>query len=590
MIQLFRRFLKPFALLVIAACAFTFFQVLAELQLPHIMSAIVDEGIYNRDMGYVIGRGIEMLAWAVASLVCVVVAALCAARAAMGFGRDIRSALFSRVEHYSLFEFNAFGTSTLITRNTNDVQQLERFVQMLMTMAVMTPAMFIGAIVMAFTTNAEMASLIFFVIPLLVIVVVVFLRKGMPLLRSLQSRIDDVNRIMREGLQGVRVIRAYNKQDYEQKRFSKANRGLSETYVKVGRLMGALMPVMMLILNATIVGIYYFGAGAIDKGDLSAGEIMALVQYVTLILMSLMMVSMVFALMPRTLAACERILEVLDTSSSIRDDGTQFPRSSSTAPLLEMKDVSFCFAQAQKPSISNVSFSLPHTAGIAMIGPTGSGKTTIINLMIRLCEATEGAVFFNGVDVRDIPSKDLREHVSYVPQKATLFSGTLAENLRFGNPDADDERLWWALECAQAREFVESFDEGLDYRIAQGGENLSGGQRQRLAIARALVRDADLFIFDDSFSALDFKTDSLVRQGIRRALADKCVFIVTQRVSVAMDADEVIMLTEEGSIDAKGSHRDLFASCDAYRQLAQSQLSDDELAQVLSEPEFDEEV
>ena len=299
MLYLFRKYLKPYALLVMLACVFTFLQVLAELQLPALMANIVDVGIYHQDLTYVITLGIQMLAWALGSVACVVIAALCAARSAMGFGRDMRSALFKAVQHYSLIEFNDFGTSTLITRNTNDVQQVERFTQMLMTMAVMTPAMFIGACVMAFQANAEMASIIFFAIPVIIVIVVIFLKIGMPLLRSLQARIDAVNRVMREGLTGVRVVRAYNREAYEQKRFRGVNRDLSETYVKVGRLMGAVMPLLMLVLNLTIVALYWFGAGAIDAGRLSAGEIMALVQYVTLVLMSLMMLSMIFAILDR---------------------------------------------------------------------------------------------------------------------------------------------------------------------------------------------------------------------------------------------------------------------------------------------------
>lgn len=580
MFKLFRRFLKPFAWLVVGACAFTFLQVLAELQLPDIMASIVDTGIYNKDLGYVIMRGCEMLAWAIGSVICVVIAALCASRSAMGFGRDVRSALFSQVQRYSLAEFEQFGASTLITRNTNDVQQVERFLQMLMTMAVMTPAMFIGAVVMAFMTNAQMALLIFVAIPIIIVIVAIFLKIGMPLLRSLQGRIDAVNRVMREELQGVRVIRAYNKEAYERTRFGGVNRALSDTYIKVGRLMGTVMPLLMLIVNLTIVALYYFGAPQIDVGSLSAGEIMALVQYVTLILMSLMMVSMIFALLPRTLAATERINAVLATDSTIEDGGTRMIEASSEVPILEMEDVSFCYPESKKDVLKALSFSLAPNTTTALIGPTGSGKSSLINLILRNYDVSAGKIFFQGVALKDIPLATLRAHISYTPQKSFLFTGTVAENLRFSNPDASDEELWRVLSIAQATEFITPEAGGLDFEIAQGGGNLSGGQRQRLAIARGLLRSADLYLFDDSFSALDFKTDARVRRGIEDYLNGQSVLMVTQRVSVAIGADQVIFLNESGSIEACGTHDELFIACPAYRELALSQLSEEELSQA----------
>lgn len=579
MFYLFKKYLKPYALLVVLACVFTFLQVLAELQLPAIMADIVDVGIYHQDLPYVIMLGVQMLAWALGSVACVVLAALCAARSAMGFGRDMRSALFRVVQHYSLIEFNEFGTSTLITRNTNDVQQVERFTQMLMTMAVMTPAMFIGACVMAFQANAEMASIIFFAIPVIILIVVIFLKIGMPLLRSLQARIDAVNRVMREGLTGVRVVRAYNREAYEQKRFHTVNRDLSETYVKVGRLMGAVMPLLMLVLNLAIVALYWFGAGAIDAGRLSAGEIMALVQYVTLVLMSLMMLSMIFAILPRTLAASERITAVLSVTSQIKDPEktATFVSAAHECPIMVFDNVEYCFSEAQTSCISGISFELkPRTTNV-LLGPTGSGKSVITQLMLRLLDPVQGAVFFNGMDMRELTQTDIRRRIAYVPQQSVLFSGTIAENMRIGNEAATDEEIWEALRIAQAAEFVSEHEERLDYHITQGGQNLSGGQRQRLAIARALIKPADLYIFDDSFSALDFKTDALVRHGIKEKLADACVFIVSQRVSVGLDADQVILLDGEGSLEARGTHDELFLANEAYRDLALSQLSEDEL-------------
>ncbi len=636
--KLFGRFLKPFALLVVCACAFTFLQVIAELQLPSIMADIVDTGIYNKDLSYVIAQGLTMLAWAIGSVVCVVIAALCASRASMGFGRDVRSALFTQVQSYSLAEFESFGASTLITRNTNDVQQVERFLQMLITMAIMTPCMFIGAVIMAFMTNAEMAALIFIAIPVIIAIVLLFLRVGMPILRSLQSRIDAVNRVMREELQGVRTIRAYNKEAFERKRFGTVNRDLCDTYIKVGRLMGALIPVMMLVVNFTIVALYYFGATQIDAGRFSAGEIMALVQYVTLILMSLMMVSMVFAMLPRAMAASERMNAVLSTSSSItggsatleplsgaasttpeparavgvtpaqetassssveaakgaaRANGVQSAASQQAAtsasavpampspPVVEMRQVSFCYPDSKKNALSDLTFTLEPNTTTALIGPTGSGKSSLINLIMRMYDPTQGTIMFRGVNIQELSLEALREHISYTPQKTFLFTGSVAHNLRFGNEQATDDQLWEVLDIARATEFITPEAGGLNFEISQGGENLSGGQRQRLAIARCLLRPADLYIFDDSFSALDFKTDALVRAGIKNYLNNQSVLTVTQRVNVALGADQVILLSDEGLIEACGTHEELFATCEAYRELALSQLSEEELTAAL---------
>jgi ATP-binding cassette subfamily B protein len=625
--KLFSRFLKPFIGLVVGACVFTLLQVVGELQLPNIMARIVDTGIYNKDMGYVLVRGAEMLAWAVGAVVCVVIAALCASRAAMGFGRNIRAAIFSQAQTYSLAEFGKFGASTLITRNTNDVQQIERFLQMLITMAVMAPVMFIGAAVMAFMTNTQMALIILIAIPIILLIVAVFLKIGMPILRSLQSRIDAVNRVMREELQGVRAIRAYNKEGFERKRFGTVNRNLANNYIQVGRLMGAIMPLLMFVVNITIVALYYFGAVQIDSGTLTAGEIMALVQYVTLILMSLMMLSMIFALLPRTLAASERINEVLSTTSSIKDASkqdaskaacarpaasacaaktsihadqaethttqttthtaqanahatqttTHAAQANQASAVLEMKDVSFHYPESKKDALQHLSFSLNPGTTTALIGPTGSGKTSLINLIMRMYDASEGAIYFEGVPLKEIPLDVLRSRISYTPQKSFLFTGTVASNLRFANPEATDEQLWQVLSVAQATEFISAQEKGLNTEIAQGGENLSGGQRQRVAIARGLLRPAQLYIFDDSFSALDFKTDALVRKGIEEYLNGQSVLMVTQRVSVALSVDQVIMLNETGGIEACGTHEELFETCLAYKELALSQLSEEEL-------------
>ena len=577
MFKLFKKYLKPFGGLVIAAILFTFLQVVAELQLPDIMARIVDTGIYNKDLNYVIVRGLEMLAWAIGSVVCVVIAALCAARAAMGFGRDVRAAIFSQVQSYSLAEFETFGASTLITRNTNDVQQVERFLQMLITMAVMTPVMFIGAVV----------------------IVALLLKIGMPLLRSLQSRIDAVNRVMREELQGVRAIRAYNKEDFERKRFGKVNRDLADTYIKVGRLMGAVMPLLMFIVNLTIVALYYFGAGQINVGTLTAGEIMALVQYVTLILMSLMMISMIFAILPRTLAATERINAVLSTESTIEDvvvpaslpetaeDGalrtlgadipeetTVQPAQKRSVPILKMDHVSFRYPESKKDALSDLTFEVAPNTITALIGPTGSGKSSLINLIMRMYDASAGTIYFDGVAIMDIPLSVLRTRVSYTPQKSFLFTGTVADNLRFADPDASDEALWQVLSIAQATEFITPEAGGLDFEIAQGGGNLSGGQRQALSLLMATLKRPELLLLDEHTAALDPKTAAKVLEISNKIVQENhlTTLMITHNMRDAIRYGNRLIMMNEGHViyDVRGEEKTKLEVSDLLQRFEQA--------------------
>lgn len=586
MLKLFRTHLKPFALACIAAALFTFLQVFAELSLPRLMSDIVDTGVYNNDIPYILNVGLQMLGWALFSMVCIVIAAFFSSRSAMGFGRNVRDAVFKKVEQFSIYDFEKFGTSSLITRATNDVQQLERVLQMGLTLLMMAPFMFIGSVFMTWTTSPELARIVFFVIPVLLAFVGVVIKFGLPLLRSLQARIDTLNRVTREGLTGIRVIRAYNKEDFEQRRFATANADLSETNVKVARVMGTLMPMAMLVLNAIIVILYWVGTLSVQTGGIQVGQLMAVTQYAMMILMSVMMLSMMFSILPRAMAAADRINAVLETEPSIVDAPDAAHREHLAAipgaPLGEgpaeitFEDVTFTFEDAQVPSIEHLSFTLQPGKTIAVIGSTGSGKSTLINLIMRFFDPSSGRVLFNGVDIATITQKTLHDRMAYVPQKATLFSGTIESNIRYGREDATLDEIAYAAQIAQADTFICEKEGGYSTVVSQDGGNLSGGQRQRLAIARALVRHAGLYIFDDSFSALDFKTDARIRAALKNELRDATTLIVAQRVTLAMDADEVIVI-DKGRVVGEGTHAELLETCDVYREIAASQLSDEEL-------------
>ncbi len=579
---LFKTYLKPFVPYIVMALVCVIIQVFAELRLPDLMSDIVDVGIVNGDIPYILTQGGQMLLWALLDLVVVVGSAFGAARAAMGFGRKVRSALYRHVSDFSLSEVDTIGTSSLITRTTNDVQQLERFLQMGMTGIFMSPVMLIGACIMAFMKNAQISAIIFIAMPVLIALIVIMIRFTMPLLRSLQRRIDNLNRITREGLTGVRVVRAYRREKHEEQRFSRANRDLAETNVKVARRMGAMMPGATIILNFATIIVVWFGAQLIDVGQFEVGDLMAIIQYAMQALMSVMMLSMPFMIMPRAMTSANRIASVLKTEPSIVDepDAEQNVASEKAADAavrphrVTFENVSFSFPDAPRPVLEGIDLTLEPGKTYALIGSTGSGKSTLVNLLERFYDPTEGRVLIDGVDIASMPQKYLRSLISYAPQKTTLFNGTIAENIAYGNPQASQQVIEEAARAAQAYDFIMERPEGFDEHITQVGSGLSGGQKQRVALARAFAKPAGLFIFDDSLSALDLKTDALVRQALREQTAGATVLIVAQRVAATMDADQVIVL-DGGAVVGLGTHDELLEDCVTYREIVASQLDEE---------------
>lgn len=578
MLKLVWKYFKRYTPLFIGAFVLTVTRVACDLIIPSLMSDVIDTGVANSNIPYIFQTGGIMILWAIGAVVADVLAGLCAARAAMGFGRNVRSAIYKRVSSFSLREVGEFGTSSLITRTTNDIQQLERFVLMTMTVAMMAPIMFVGAAIMAFQKSTELATIVFAAIPAMAIVVALVMKFAIPLLRSLQARIDDLNRVTREGLTGIRVIRAYNKQTYEEKRFSFANKALAETNVSVARRMSALMPFIGLILDFVIIAIAWVGGQLVDAGSFQAGDLMAIIQYAMLLLMSVMMLSMVFMIWPRAQAAAERLIEVLHCEPTVVDVDPELleePPVPTQAHSLRFENVSFSFEGADERTLCDVDFELEPGKTYALIGATGSGKSVLVDLIERFYDPTEGRILIDGVDISRIPQASLRRLISYAPQKTTLFTGTIADNIRYGNEEASDEEVERAAKAAAAYDFIMEKPEGFDTPVTQAGGGLSGGQKQRLAIARAFAKPAGLYIFDDSFSALDFKTDAQVRANLKQATQGATVLIVAQRIAVAMDADVVIVL-DEGRVDSIGTHEELLGASKVYHEIVASQIADEE--------------
>lgn len=569
------KYLKPYLGPVILTLFLLFLQTIANLFLPALMSKIVDIGIPTGDTGYIIRVGLFMLFVALLGSVFMVFANLNSAKIAMGFSRDLRSDLFVKVETFSLGEFNTLGTSSLITRTTNDITQVQQVVLMSLRMMVTAPLMVIGGLIMALSTNLELSVILVISIPVLVGVIAFVASKGMPLFKSMQVKLDKLNLVLRENLTGIRVIRAFNKVPYEQKRFDEANSDLMQTSVKVNKIMAVLMPSMMIILNLTSVAIIWFGGIRIQAGAFEVGSLIAFIQYVMQIMMALVMVTMMFVLIPRAAASAERINEVLDTEFEIKDHTTH------TAPAavhgqISFKDVTFSYPNSEEPALSHISFETSPGKTTAIIGGTGSGKSTLISLIPRFYDVTSGEILVDNIDVKDMTQAALRSKVGLVPQKAILFSGSIRENMKYGKEDATDEEIWRALEVAQAKDFVSNMEKGLGSYIAQGGTNVSGGQKQRLCIARALIRKPEIYIFDDSFSALDFKTDATLRKALKSETTESAVILVAQRISTIMDADEILVLYD-GKVVGQGTHRELLDTCDVYKEIALSQLSKEEI-------------
>ncbi len=495
----------------------------------------------------------------------------------MGLGEILREKIYAHVLRFSLHEFDKLGTPSLVTRSTNDVTQVQMFTLILMRMIISAPIMATGGIILAVSKDAGLSWVIIIVIPLLAATIITVALKGFPLFRSIQKKIDKINLVLREGLTGVRVIRAFNRIDDEKERFREASFDLMKTSIQVNRMMAALMPILMLIMNLTTVTIIWFGSSRVDRGVSNVGNMMAFLQYAMQILFSLLMASLLFIMFPRAQASADRINEVLATDPSIEDPKTVRDRESARKGYVEFQDVTFSYHGADEPAITGISFSAAPGEVTAIIGSTGSGKSTLINLIPRFYDVNSGAILIDGVDVREMSQKALRAKIGLVPQKAILFSGTIADNIRYGRRDADEAEVKRAAEIAQALDFISAMKDGFDSIIAQGGTNVSGGQKQRISIARALIKKPEIYLFDDSFSALDFKTDARLRAALRKETADATVLIVGQRVATIMDADRIIVL-DEGRIAGMGTHKELYATCDVYREIVASQLSEEEIA------------
>jgi ATP-binding cassette subfamily B multidrug efflux pump len=576
LIRLLRTHLRPYRTTIGLVVLFQFLQTLATLYLPTLNADIIDNGVVKGDMGYVVRIGAGMLGITVLKIATQIVAVYFGARTAMAVGRDVRASIFRRVQEFSAREVGQFGAPTLITRVTNDVQQVQMLVLLTFTLMVSAPIMCVGGVVLALHQDVPLSGMLLVIVPVLVGVVSLIVSRMRPLFRSMQKRIDRVNRVMREQITGIRVIRAFVRDDREQERYGESNDELTDVSKRAGKLMALMFPSVMLIVNISSIAVLWFGGHRIDSGHMQIGALTAFLSYLMQILMSIMMATFMFVMIPRAEVSAERIEEVLDTDSSVRIAANPVTTLSRHG-YLELRDVDFHYPGAEAPVLSAVNVTARPREVTAIIGSTGSGKTTLLNLVPRLFDATGGQVLVDGVDVKELDPAELSRVVGFVPQRPYLFTGTIATNLRYGNPDATDEDLWRALEVAQARTFVERMDGGLDAPIAQGGTNVSGGQRQRLAIARALVHKPEIYLFDDSFSALDYATDAALRGALTSYIADATVVIVAQRVSTIRDADRIIVL-DDGRVVGTGTHAELMDTNSTYREIVLSQLTEQEAA------------
>ncbi|WP_326975244.1 ABC transporter ATP-binding protein [Caproicibacter sp. BJN0012] len=575
MLKIYRN-LKPFAASIITILLLLFLQVMSDLYLPTLMSDIVNSGIMAGDIGYIWKTGEIMLLIAAGGVICAVAAGYLGSRVALGLGRNLRNQVFRRVENFSLHEFDKFGSSTLITRTTNDIIQIQTVTIMIINMMVRAPLTCIGGIMQAYHQDRTLTIVLAVALPILILVIWLVTSRVIPLFRQVQKKLDRINLILRENLTGIRVIRAFDKIGHEKARFEDANRDLTDTYIRVNRIMAFLMPMMMMIMNLVSTSILWFGSKRIDTGEMNIGALMAFTQYAMQIMFSLLMFVMMFVMIPRAQAAADRISAVLETTPEIVDPD-QPEAAEEERGYVEFRNVTFRYHGAEQPAIRNVSFSVRPGETTAIIGGTGSGKSTLINLIPRFYDVDEGEILVDGTNVKAMTQEDLRKRIGFVPQKASLFTGTVKENLLYGREDATEEEIRHAAQVAQASEFITGMPDGYDSLLAESGRNLSGGQKQRLSIARALVRRPEIYVFDDSFSALDFKTDARLRAALKKNTADATVIIVAQRVGTVMDADRIIVL-DEGAVAGIGTHRELLKECEVYREIVESQLSEEELA------------
>ncbi|MEU3757226.1 ABC transporter ATP-binding protein [Streptomyces albogriseolus] len=576
LIRLLRDRLRPYKRSLVLLVALQFLQTCATLYLPTLNADIIDNGVVQGDTGYILGYGGLMIGISLAQVVCNVGAVYYGARTAAALGRDLRAAVFDRVQSFSAREVGHFGAPSLITRTTNDVQQIQMLTLMAFTLMVSAPIMCVGGVVLALGLDVPLSGVLIAVVPVLGVCVTLIVRRLRPLFRTMQKRLDTVNRVLREQITGNRVIRAFVRDTYEQRRFHGSNTELTDVSLRTGNLLALMFPVVMTVVNLSSIAVVWFGAHRIDSGGMQIGDLTAFLAYLMQIVMSVMMATFMFMMVPRAEVCAERVQEVLDTSSSV------VPPAAPVTELrrhghLEIRGAGFRYPGAEEPVLRAVDLVARPGEVTAVIGSTGSGKSTLLGLVPRLFDATEGEVLVDGVPVADVEPALLARTVGLVPQKPYLFAGTVATNLRYGNPDATDEELWHALEVAQGKDFVERLEGGLDAPIAQGGTNVSGGQRQRLAIARTLVQRPEIYLFDDSFSALDYATDAALRAALARETAEATVVIVAQRVATIRDADRIVVL-DEGRVVGAGRHHELMADNETYREIVLSQLTEAEAA------------
>src|SRR5713226_1844413 len=573
------RFMKPYRLILVLVVVLAFAQAIANLYLPTLFANIVDKGIIGKDIGYIWRTGGIMLLITFGGTLAAVVGIFFSSQVATGFGKIIRARLFSHVQQFSLHEFDTVSTSSLITRTTNDTTQVQQVMILVLNIMITAPFTLIAGIILALNQDVGLAWILLVVIPILVGTIVLLMSRAIPLFRIMQTKLDKLNLILDEGLTGVRVVRAFDRQKYEEHRFDEANLDLTNVAIKVNRMVASLMPIMMLCLNLSSIAILWFGGIRINNGQMQFGALIAFLQYAMLILFALLMISMMFIMLPRAAASADRINEVLAIEPEIKDTD-QVKRADKQKGYVEFQNVTFSYPGAEEPALSHISFSAAPGEVTAIIGGTGSGKSTLVSLIPRfydIDDGTGGHLLADGLDVREMSQEHLRSKIGFVPQKAVLFSGTVAENIRYGKEDATDEEVRHAADVAQATEFISEMKDGFDSIIAQGGTNVSGGQKQRLSIARALVRKPEIYVFDDSFSALDFKTDARLRAALKKETLDATVLIVAQRVNTVIDADQIIVL-DEGRVVGFGDHRELMETSQIYYEIVSSQLSLEEIA------------
>ncbi len=562
--------------LVIFGIIFLIIQANIDLLIPTLMSEMVNKGMLTQDFDQIFNYGGQMLIMSLISGVCAIVSSFMGSQIGTRLSKDLRNDIFRKVESYSLSEFDKIGSASLITRTTNDVTQIQQVVVMGFRFLLYSPFLMINGIFKAYAIDAHLARVLLVSLPVIAITMIGISSLVIPLFKTMQKRVDKINLVLSESLQGIRVIRAFNKLDFDKKKFDKANEELMDNAVKANKIMAFMQPVMMLVMNLTTVAIVWFGGFRIMDGNMQIGDMMAFIQYAMMIMFSVMMVAVMFVMLPRAQASAERVNEVLQMEPSIEDNLGVKVQESDKRGTVEFKNVSFSYPHAEAPVISNISFTTGPGEVTAIIGSTGSGKSSIVNLIPRFYDITSGEILVNGIDIKKMDITVLRDKIGFVPQKAILFTGTIFENMRFGKKDATDEEIFMACKIAQAEEFISKTEKGYETEISQGGTNLSGGQKQRLSIARAIVKNPEIYIFDDSFSALDYKTDKVLRTELKKVTKEATTIVIGQRITSVMEADRILVLND-GEIVGNGTHNELLKTCDVYKEIVASQLEEEEL-------------